>query len=144
MRDKRGTRIVLCFVLICYAVVYTYLTLFYRTPMDEQHIRFVPFWSYKEAFRDGQIVRLGVARSIILNIAITIPLGYLLPSIYQSTHHRYLYTFLTVLFLSLITEALQLITKTGLCETDDVINNVVGVVIGMFMYKVAEKGIEKL
>jgi len=143
VRDQRGTRIVFGFILFCYAVVYAYLTFFYRTPMKENHVKLEPFWSYKEAFEGLSISRLGVVRSIVLNIAITIPLGYLLPSAYRSTHHRYLHTMLTVLFLSLVTEILQLITRTGLCETDDVINNMFGAAIGMVMYRVAEKGLNR-
>lgn len=90
VRDQRGTRIVLGFILLCYVAVYAYLTFFYRTPMEEAHIKLEPFWSYKEAFRNVQIVRLGVARSIVLNIVFTVPLGYMLLSLYRSTSHKYI------------------------------------------------------
>lgn len=91
------TIIVLASVYILYLSFYSYLCFFYRTQMPESHIQLEPFWSYKEAFNGTDIVRLGVARSILLNILITIPLGYLLPAVYRYTNHRYMYTFLTIL-----------------------------------------------
>ena len=106
-------------------------------------MRLEPFWSFREAFDGLSIRRLGVARSILLNIAITIPLGYLLPGLYQRSPHRYQLTILTVLLLSLVTEVVQLITKTGLAETDDVINNVLGALIGAALYWIIERIMRK-
>ncbi len=137
--DRHATRIILGTILVFYFCIYAYLTFFYRTPMEEVHIKLEPFWSYREAFRDGKIVRLGVARSILLNIAITIPLGFLLPAVYGSSKHRYGLTFLTILLLSLATELIQLLTRTGLAETDDVINNVIGGAIGLIGYWIFDK-----
>ena len=137
--DRRATKIVLGTILLFYFCIYAYLTFFYRTPMEEIHIKLEPFWSYREAFRDGDIVRLGVARSILLNIAITIPLGFLLPGVYGCSKHKYGLSFLTILLLSLATELIQLLTRTGLAETDDVINNVIGGAIGIIGYWVFDK-----
>ena len=134
IEDRRATAIVLTAVLIVYSLIYSYLTFFYREPMTETHVRLEPFWSYREAFEGWGIRRLGVARSILLNIAITIPLGYLLPAVFRFTSHRYLWTVLTVLCLSISTEVIQLMTRTGLAETDDVINNVLGCLIGLGLY----------
>lgn len=140
---RKATAIILFFIMTAYIVVYAYLTFFYRAPMTEAHIRLQPFWSYLEAFDGFHIKRLGVARSILLNIAMTIPLGYLLPGIYRHTDHQYRWTILTVLGLSIVTEVIQLITHTGLCETDDVINNLLGALIGLVGYIVADKIIRK-
>ena len=131
VRDQRGTRIILSFILLCYSVVYAYLTFFYRIPMGEAHVRFEPFWSYKEAFDGLSIRRLGVARSIVLNIAMMIPLGYLLPTIYRASLHPYVFSFLTVAIVSILTETIQYITFTGLCELDDLVNNILGALIGI-------------
>ena len=143
MEDRRATRIIFVALLMIYAAVYSYLTFFYREQMGETHSRLEPFWSYKEAFKGWTISRLGVARSIALNIAITIPLGYLLPGVFRFSRHRYMWTMATVLGLSLATELIQFVTKTGLAETDDVINNCIGVAIGMFGYMLAERLLER-
>ncbi len=132
--DRRATRIILGTILLFYICIYAYLTFFYRAPMEEAHIKLQPFWSYREAFRDGQIARLGMARSILLNIAVTIPLGYLLPAVYGSSKHRYGLSLLTVFLLSMATELIQFLNKTGLAETDDVINNTIGGSIGSIAY----------
>lgn len=137
--DRRATRIVLGTILLFYFCLYAYLTFFYRTPMEEAHIKLEPFWSYREAFNNGEIARLGVARSILLNIAITIPLGYLLPAVYGRSKHSYGLSLLTILLLSLVTELIQLLSRAGLCETDDVINNVIGGAIGLVGYWVFDK-----
>lgn len=143
VEDRKATRIILFFILLVYAAIYAYLTFFYREPMEEAHVRLEPFWSVREAFDGLSIRRLGVARSILLNIAITIPLGYLLPGLYQRSPHCYQLTILTVLLLSLVTEVVQLITRTGLAETDDVINNVLGALIGAALYWIIERIMRK-
>lgn len=143
VEDRRATRVVLVVVLICYGLVYSYLTFFYRESMTEAHVRLEPFWSYREAFDGVAVRRLGVARSIVLNIAITVPLGYLLPSVYRFKGNRYLWTFLTVLCLSMATEMVQWVSRTGLAETDDVINNMLGCLSGVFGYWIADKTIRR-
>ncbi len=127
-------------MLVLYSAVYVYLTFLYRTPMAEMHMRLDPFWSYREAF-DGffTIRRLGVARSICLNILLYIPPGYLLPSVFRRCKHRFIVSAVAAAGLSLGTEAVQFFTKTGLCETDDVINNLIGAVIGGIGYWCAMK-----
>lgn len=143
VEDRRATVIVLTTVLIMYGLVYSYLTFFYREPMTEAHVRLELFWSYREAFDGMSVRRLGVARSIVLNIAITIPLGYLLPSVYRFTKRRYLWTMVTVLCLSIATEVVQGVSRTGLAETDDVINNLIGAEIGVLGYWLANKVLER-
>ena len=134
VEDRKATAIILAAILIIYAGIYSYLTFFYREQMTETHIRLEPFWSYREAFEGWTIARLGLARSIALNIAITIPLGYLLPGVFRFSKHRYLWMLLAVLCLSVCTELIQLLARTGLAETDDMINNMIGAVIGMSGY----------
>lgn len=137
--DRRATRIVLGVILLCYGCIYAYLTFFYRTPMKEAHIRLEPLWSYREAFNGFSIRRLGVARSIVLNIMLFIPLGYLLPSIYRFIDHKYLLTIISIIIISVFTEIIQWLSRTGLVETDDVINNLIGGLIGLIGYMVGSK-----
>ena len=49
IEDRKATRVILVIVLICYALIYSYLTFFYREPMVSAHMRLEPFWSYREA-----------------------------------------------------------------------------------------------
>ena len=138
-KNRMITNIILTIILLFYTAVYVYLTFLYRTPMKESHIRTIPFWSYREAFSGWTIQRLSVARSIFLNILLFIPLGYLLPSLMLSFSHRYLFTIIIIISLSIGTEIIQYYTRTGLCELDDLINNTVGGLLGMAGYVIGDQ-----
>ena len=80
-----------------------------------------------------------------MNVFLYIPFGYLLP---YSSKRTFLQTFLIGLCLSLTTETLQYIFALGLCETDDVIHNTLGCIIGYWYWfglsKLGEKVAKKL
>lgn len=116
-----------------YLLIYFYLTFGFRRPAKTASISLKPFWSYRAAFQLNPpgIERLGLARQILLNILLTIPAGLLLPILYSKTRHPYLLAVATVLALSLLTETFQYLTRLGLCEIDDVINNLLGGLLGM-------------
>ncbi len=120
-----------------YLIVYLYLTFGFRRPAKTSSIDLTPFWSYREAFQWNplKIRRLALARQILLNILLTVPAGLLLPILYQ-TKHPYLPAILTILALSVLTETLQYFTHLGLCETDDVIDNLLGGLLGMAILRI--------
>ena len=120
-----------------YLIIYLYLTFGFRRPSDRPILMLRPFWSYREAiqFNPLKIRRLGLARQILLNILLTIPAGLLLPILYR-TRHPYLHTALTILLLSLLTEVFQYLTRLGFTETDDLINNLLGGLLGMGILRV--------
>ena len=70
---------------------------------------------------------------IILNILLFIPFGYLLPSLFPRL--RWWQVILLGLVFSLCIELLQLITKLGYADVDDLINNTLGAAIGFLCYK---------
>lgn len=49
------------------------------------------------------------------------------------------FAFIAGVAFSVFVEASQYYLRRGLCETDDVIHNTVGVVVGMIVYKVVRK-----
>lgn len=125
-----------------YLIIYLYLTFGFRRPAKTASINLTPLWSYREAFQFTplKIRRLGIARQILLNILLTIPPGLLLPILYHKTRHPYLLTVLTILALSVITETLQYFTHLGLCETDDLIDNLLGGLLGMGVLRLGSLG----
>ncbi len=125
-------------LLVIYLGIYLYLTVGFRKPAKEAQVILTPFWSYREAFQLSplKVRRLGIARQILLNILLTIPAGLLLPILYDRAKHPDLLTVLTVLALSLLTESLQYLTHLGLCETDDLIDNLLGGLTGMGVLKI--------
>lgn len=124
-------------LLLIYLIIYFYLTFGFRSPSKEPILMLRPFWSYQAAFQFSplKVRRLGLARQILLNILLTIPAGLLLPILYR-TKHPYLHTALTILLLSLLTEVFQYLTRLGFTETDDLINNLLGGLLGMGILRI--------
>lgn len=116
-----------------YLLIYIHLTFTYRHPTKSPHINLTPLWSYKKAFQLNpfKINRLGLARQILMNILLTVPAGLLLPILLFGTKHHYLLAETIVILLSVLTEILQYFTCLGLCEIDDIINNLLGCILGV-------------
>ena len=134
-------------LLVLYLLAYINLTFFAnrrvtKTPQIEWRL----FWSYKDAFawKEGTItiLRLGLARQILLNILVYVPVGLLMPLVYKK--HPYIFALLTGFMLSLLTEVMQYITHRGLCEMDDLFNNTLGCLIGMTLFALGSQVIRKL
>lgn len=142
--DYKKTSIILTLVLTAYILIYCYICFFCRKPMEEAHIRLRPFWSFHEAFDGLSIRRLGLARSIALNILLYVPLGYLIPALLRGKKHCYQKTIWMILAFSISTEIIQYFTHTGLCELDDMINNLIGGLVGLAGYILLQKLVDKL
>ena len=111
------------------------MTLFRRSVGADFDFRAKPFESYYIAFAEGGIE---VMQQIIINIMMFVPFGFLLPCCFK-LYEKYRYVLITAVIASVSIELLQLILKIGLFETDDVINNVFGVMIGLGIYVAAKK-----
>lgn len=111
------------------------MTLFKRSAGVDFDFRAKPFESYYIAFAEGGIE---VMLQIIINIAMFIPIGFLLPCCFK-LYEKYRYVLITAVIASVSIELLQLIFRMGLFETDDVINNVFGAMIGLGIYVVVKK-----
>lgn len=94
-------------------------------------ISIVPFSSYYEAFQSSSLIGW---RNIFLNIAMFIPFGFLLPKVFKRLQSVGAVVCSAVLT-SLVVEIVQVITKRGVFEFDDIINNVIGAIIGVVILK---------
>ena len=126
-------RTVILILLTIYMVIYVYLTFTYRRPLKKAHINLIPFWSYRSAiqFHPFRIKSKWLARQILLNILLTVPPGLLLPILWYKARHPYLLTAVIIFVLSMMTEILQYFTRLGYSELDDLIDNLLGGVLGM-------------
>lgn len=108
-----------------YMCLLLYATYFNRTPGAEIQYDFVPFWSL------GKIIEghYDVLYEKFVNVLLFIPFGFFV-SFYPIRHRRIFFVCLIAAITSISIELLQLITKTGMCETDDVICNTFGCAIG--------------
>lgn len=92
----------------------------------EPRINLIPLSSYFDIAENSYLKEVAVIN--ILNVALFIPVGLLAGCGFRGmTWRRALVIGVT---LSVVIELLQLMFRKGLCETDDVIHNVVGCMIG--------------
>ena len=118
-------------LLPAYVILIVVSTTLNRTISAETY-NLIPFWSYRAYLRG----RRDVISQAFLNVVMFIPFGFLGAIVSGSWFKRKSDAFkgtITVLasvILSIAIEVTQLITHKGLCETDDVIHNSLGTIIG--------------
>lgn len=105
------------------------MTLFSRTTA-EYDVTLRPFWSYVEAYKTYDTE---LCLQIVMNIAMYVPIGFLLPGCFR-IFKKFKNTVLTVLVCSVGIELLQYLFSIGYSDIDDILNNVLGTVIGYSLY----------
>lgn len=107
----------------------------FRESGEDFRMNLIPLSSY---FNYGENTYLMETSAInILNVVMFIPVGLLSGlGFREMTWKKVL---LVGLIISISIELLQFIFKRGLCETDDLIHNVVGCVIGYAIYKLSTR-----
>lgn len=104
----------------------------FRETSAERGYNLMPFWSYWDYGEQSYFMEM--FGEIILNVLLFVPIGFLAGCGLERM------TFKKVLFLggglSVFIELLQFIFKKGFCETDDVIHNVLGCMIGYGLWRV--------
>ncbi len=133
-----------------YAILGVYIlanlheTLLFRAVRPDYRAEWQLLWSYRESlsFPDGlmslingtvKVVRPALLEEIVLNILLYIPLGYLLPFVFERLKPWQIVA--VALGCSVMTEVIQLIGKIGWFEFDDMLNNTMGCVIGLLIYE---------
>ena len=125
-------------LLSLYIVVLLYFTVTGRYSHEEYGYEIQFFTSYRWFFEhNGE----QVLRQLLINFVMLMPVGFLLPVVIKAKY-KYLITMALSLLLTVFIETMQLITKCGSFEVDDIINNFVGAVIGMLIYMLLNKIIQ--
>jgi len=105
---------------------------FFRQPSAERGYNLMPLWSYWDFGEQAYFSEM--LGENILNVLLFVPIGFL-----ASCGLRGM-TFKRVVFLggglSVFIELLQFVFMKGFCETDDVIHNVLGCLIGYGLWRV--------
>lgn len=125
---------------VCYIIVILGVTLLNRYGYYSLGFRFTPFYSYIEAWNQYKDADW---RNIILNIFMLVPFGFLLPYI-SNLFKKIGWTTLAGIAFTLFIELTQLLLKRGIFETDDLINNTLGVLIGYGLYRLAEYIVKRI
>lgn len=124
--NKRRQVIFVFFSLFCIL----FITLFSRVPTLSRVTHLIPLWS---------LTSHGHGKQILLKIALFIPLGYFLSSIFERTRHPRLWPIITALAVSAGIEMIQFLTYRGMLDVDDPISNCCGAAVGLLIYKSVEK-----
>lgn len=114
-----------------YTLIVFSVTVFFRIVHDDNYgVSLIPFLKYKDFYTcTGE-----VGREIVSNICMFLPIGFL--SCYIFTHNKFLYTTIIASIISVSIELLQFVRDCGWCETDDLILNVFGAMLGLVLGKI--------
>lgn len=105
--------LVLCSTVIC------------RTSSVSKRVELMPFYNYVDIWNGVDFKR--TLMEILLNVALFVPMGSLLGGIMPK---GFLKVLLSGCLLSIMIELLQLASGRGLCETNDVVHNTIGCMLG--------------
>ena len=148
---------ILVFGIVLYLAVFAYLVFFSRAAMEYYTVHIAPLQDlrdafstdygfsdvirrifsegFTEAFRNVRLVRPEDLIQFYLNIIVFIPLGYLLPYVFRWFRERVrMRPALVCFLLSFMVENLQLMSRRGMYDLDDIIANTVGGFIGEYLY----------
>ena len=143
---KKGLQYAAVMTLICYISLLYCSTLFFRVTKDVREYNFYPFWSYEKP-------ELLVENA--MNVLVFIPVGMMLGLVSQKTQKaqkRLWRTRITRialitgagLIISISIEAMQYFFHRGFAETDDVMHNTLGCLIGYGLYASIRYGYERI
>lgn len=122
--DTRKT--ILGFALIGYIIMVMGVTLLRRGDHFKGSVNIHFLSSYREAWNSFGFIAW---QQLILNIIMFLPLGILLPLI-SPRFHKLKNTMTIALGFTILIETVQLITGFGVFELDDILNNILGALIG--------------
>lgn len=95
------------------------------------------FWDLLSYKGNTYLIRLALV-NLVGNVAVFVPLGFFLPCLW--THQRKLRWFLpTVILLITGVELIQLFTLRGICDIDDLILNIPGILLGFLIFHLLDR-----
>lgn len=113
----------------CFLIAYIFFifctTILFRAKADDAHYIFNPFWSY-------HVLYDRLLAQNILNVLMFIPIGFLIGGSLRKD--LILKNIGIGCGISLTIEYLQLVTKRGVCNIDDVIHNTLGCALGYVLF----------
>lgn len=137
---KKIIRILSWFIFVVYLVALVYFLFFSeqlgRVPSDEYKYSLVPFKEITRYIRYWRAIgSYYVLLNLFGNVLCFVPFGFVLPVI--SKGQRRFWKILVLSFLtSLLVELIQLVSKVGSCDVDDMLLNTLGGIIGYLMFRI--------
>ena len=125
-RDKmKGFQAYACLAALTFLAIVYASTVFTRNTQTDYHYNLDLFLSWRAVFSGSR----EMLKEDILNIVLLLPLGGLLPFVFDKKI-RWWQGVLCGIVVSLGIEILQLVLKRGLFEFDDIMNNSIGCMLG--------------
>ncbi len=121
---REGLRFSAALFFVEYVVLLLCSTVLFRTTSDVYKYDWRPFWSYK-AIEDGRVELLP---ENIMNVVVFMPIGLLLGLVFGNI--KWWQVLLVGSIISLSIEVMQFWLKRGFAETDDIMHNTLGCLIG--------------
>lgn len=119
--------------LVIYMLVLFYVTVWCREPFSERRMILTPLWEYRLALAGSWFW----VSQIVDNMILFVPMGVLYGQF--DPKRKWQKAFLLGMGLSASIECIQYVFKAGLCETDDVLNNTIGMMSGYLFWIICEK-----
>lgn len=139
-RKRRKTNILLILLFFVYLAALVYFVFFAeeygRTNIsDELMYNLTPFQEIRRYIEYRAMIGIpAVILNLVGNIVAFVPFGFLVPMINSAERRTYM-IFLLSLELSLIIEVVQLFSRVGSFDVDDLILNTLGGLIGYWAYR---------
>lgn len=130
---NKNKRLIPLTLLLGYIVIVVFYTVIWRPTGESREYNFMIFWSYMANRKEMTPLYL----ENIMNILLFLPLGVLSGVVFK--RNSLLYCLFFCVTFSIIIEILQLIFKKGFAETDDVIHNTLGCLIGYWIWLLLKK-----
>jgi glycopeptide antibiotics resistance protein len=135
---KKIIRLVSWLVFVVYLVALVYFLFFSeqlgRKPSDSYQYSLVPLKEIRRYITYWrQIGSFYVLLNLLGNVICFVPFGFVLPVISKQQRNLFKITLLSFLS-SLLVELIQLISKVGSCDVDDILLNTLGGVIGYLLF----------
>lgn len=135
---KKGLKNSVGLMLTSYVFIVFSATVLFRSHALIAGFKLMPFWSYI-AYIKGEDDSLLLEN--IMNVIVFIPIGLMFACVLAK--NSFWKVALLACILSVSIEVMQLITKNGLCEIDDVIHNTLGCVIGYGLFRMISWRVNK-
>lgn len=134
---KKGVVILVFLIYVCSLIYFLFFSERYGRTEAADYYRYnlqpfkeiVRYWKYRDVI-GCEMVIINLAG----NVGVFIPFGALLPIIYKPLARWYALLPVGMIF-SMTIECVQLVTRVGALDVDDVILNVTGVMLGLILLK---------
>lgn len=142
-RQKKKQKIIIAFSFAVYLILLFYFLFFAeilgRTYVGRTyHYNLVPFkeimrfWNYRSS-----LGMMAVIMNLLGNVVIFVPFGMLMPVLNRRCRTIW-YTVYLSFELSLLVEAIQLVSKVGSFDVDDLMLNTLGGMLGYILYRIVQ------